>query len=223
MSENWEIRYLRHVKRETGKSLSAIARDAGVASTTLTRPVNNADHKFSVKQATLEAVERVTGISFDGFRTGHNTFPERLEVGDATPDNKELIPVYDVVVSAGHGAVAEYEAQTHSLAFPPDYLKRLTSSSPGNLSIISVKGESMEPTLLDDDIVLLDASKTNLSYDGLFVLRFDDALHVKRIGRSPKRGHITIISDNRDLYPPMEATISDVQAIGKVLWYGRKI
>jgi phage repressor protein C with HTH and peptisase S24 domain len=223
MSKNWEIRYLRHVERETGKSLSAIAKEAGVASTTLTRPVNNPDHKFSVKQATLEAVERVTGIPFDGFRTGNNTSPERFEVGDATPENIELIPVYDVAASAGHGAVAEYEAQTHSLAFPPDYLKRLTSSSPGNLSIISVKGESMEPTLLDDDIVLLDTSKTNLSYDGLFVLRFDDALHVKRIGRSPKKRHITIISDNRNLYPPMEATISDVQAIGKVLWYGRKV
>lgn len=148
--------------------------------------------------------------------------PERSDPGEEAP-NKALVPVYDVAASAGHGAVADYEPQTHSLAFPPDYLKRLTSSSPKNLAIISVKGESMEPTLLDDDIVLLDSSKTNLSYDGLFVIRFDDALHVKRVGRSAKSGHITIISDNRDLYPPIEASADDVKAVGKVLWYGRKV
>ncbi|WP_420329706.1 S24 family peptidase [Pseudooceanicola atlanticus] len=133
------------------------------------------------------------------------------------------MPVYDLSASAGYGAVIDQETEVYSLAFPPAYLKRLTSSSPGNLAIISVKGESMEPTLLDDDIVLLDASKTNLSFDGLFVLRFNDALHVKRVGRSVKRGHVMIISDNRELYPPLDAAVDDIEPVGKVLWYGRKV
>jgi phage repressor protein C with HTH and peptisase S24 domain len=150
--------------------------------------------------------------------------PKRVENGEPYPSNSALIPVFDVSASAGGGAVvAEYEAEVHSLAFPRDYLRKLTSNSIDNLAIISVKGESMETTLLDDDIVLLDASKTNLSYDGLFVLRFDDALHVKRVGRSPKRGHVTIISDNKELYPPMEMAVDEVDAVGKVLWYGRKV
>jgi len=115
--------------------------------------------------------------------------------------------------NAGGGSVVETEEQAHSLAFPPSYLKRLTSSSPGNLSIISVKGDSMEPTLLDDDIVLLDTSKTHLGFDGLFVLRFNDTLHVKRIGLSPKQGRVNVISDNRDIYPPVEMDVSEVQAV----------
>lgn len=147
----------------------------------------------------------------------------KVEAGDEAPNGSALVPVYDVTASAGYGALIDQETEVYSLAFPPNYLSKLTRSSPKNLAIISVKGDSMEPVLLDDDIVLLDTSKINLSYDGLFVLRFNDALHVKRIGRSAKRGHITIISDNRDLYPPFEAEIGDVEAIGKVLWYGRKV
>jgi phage repressor protein C with HTH and peptisase S24 domain len=142
---------------------------------------------------------------------------------DQHPYTPALVPVFDVHASAGHGAFSDAEQEVYSLAFPPSYLKRLTSSAPSNLAIISVKGESMEPTLLDDDIVLLDASKTNLSYDGLFVLRFDDALHVKRVGRAPKKGHVNIISDNKELYPPMLMQVGEVEAVGKVLWYGRKV
>ncbi|BBU58536.1 hypothetical protein KU6B_48010 [Mameliella alba] len=147
----------------------------------------------------------------------------RVEQEHQPENGSTLVPVYDVHASAGGGAINHEEPEVYSLAFPPSYLKKLTSSSPGNLAIISVKGESMEPTLLDDDIVLLDASKTNLSYDGLFVLRFDDALHVKRVGRAPKKGHVTIISDNKDLYPPMLMSSEEVEAVGKVLWYGRRV
>jgi len=133
-----------------------------------------------------------------------------------------MIPVYDVAASAGNGSIVEYEPIADQLAFPRDYLKKLTKSDPRNLAIISVKGDSMEPTLKDDDIVLLDASKTSLHFDGLFVLRFGDALHVKRVTRSAKYGFITILSDNQT-YPPQEHAADDVAVIGKVLWYGRKV
>lgn len=147
---------------------------------------------------------------------------DRVENEEPAPEGAALVPVYDVEASAGDGSVVEYEAEIYSLAFPPSYLKKLTSSSPSNLSIISVKGDSMEPTLMDDDVVLLDTSKTNLSYDGLFVIRFDDALHVKRVGRSAKQGHVTIISDN-SAFRDIEADKSHLNVVGKVLWYGRKV
>lgn len=134
-----------------------------------------------------------------------------------------LVPVYDVAAGAGHGAIIDLEEMVFSMAFPDNYLKKLTKSKPENLAIIGVKGDSMLPTLLDDDVVLLDMEKRNLNYDGLFVLRFDDALHVKRIGRATSEGHVTILSDNRDLYPSFERRIDTIEAVGKVLWYGRKV
>jgi len=148
--------------------------------------------------------------------------PERVEIGEVGPEGYPLVQVYDLRASAGDGAVVDAEDVRCTLAFPPDYLRRITSTNPANLTIISVKGDSMEPTLSDDDIVMLDMSKTSLGYEGLFVIRIYDVLHVKRLSHS-RPGHVMVISDNRDRYPPREYSVDEVEVVGKVLWAGGKI
>jgi phage repressor protein C with HTH and peptisase S24 domain len=70
--------------------------------------------------------------------------------------------------------------------------------------------------------VLIDITKRSLGYDGLFVIRMDEgALHVKRIGRGPAPGTVAVISDNPSS-PDVVRQIDQVEAVGKVLWYGRK-
>ena len=170
-----------------------------------------------------ERYARAFGVRPEWLLYGSGEGPVKVDPSDTPPNGSSLVPVYDVAASAGPGShVGEYEAVSHSLAFPPDYLSKLTRSHPKNLAIISVKGDSMTPTLKDDDIVMLDMSKTNLSYDGLFVLRFGDALHVKRVARSAKPDHITIVSDNERV-PAQDYPASEVQVIGKVIWGGGKM
>lgn len=154
----------------------------------------------------------------------HEGAPKRVDNGDTPPADAALVSVHNVAASAGPGAIAlDDEGPAYQLAFPPDYLRKVApSASPRDLAIIEVKGESMIPTLHDDDIVMLDRGKTSLDYDGLFVLRFGETLHVKRVTRSPKADHIKILSDNRDLYPPEEWHKAEVQVIGKVVWKGGK-
>ncbi|MCA2014401.1 helix-turn-helix transcriptional regulator [Cereibacter sphaeroides] len=136
----------------------------------------------------------------------------------------DLVNVYDVQASAGNGVVVYDEQAVAQLAFPPGYLARLTSAKPYDLKIISVKGDSMLPTLADDDVVMLDISKRDLSYDGLFVIRDGgDALLVKRIGRASQRGFVTIISDNRNVYPSVEKSLQDIEVVGRVIWRGGKV
>lgn len=133
-----------------------------------------------------------------------------------------LVPVYAVHASAGPGAINGTEEIVDKLAFPPGYLRHLTRSSPKNLAIIVVKGDSMIPTLKDDDVVMLDMTKTDLSYDGLFVIRDGgDALLVKRIGRASRRGYVMIISDNPHV-PAVERALSEIEVVGKVIWRGVK-
>jgi transcriptional regulator with XRE-family HTH domain len=175
---------------------------------------------------------RPEGFSDDVMRlagVGDEIAPEGNEVaivqaGEGHPDEKKLVAVYDVSASAGFGSLpGTEELSAYSLAFPPNYLRKLTRSNPENLSIISVKGDSMEPTLHDDDIVMLDFSKRDLNFDGLFVLRFGETLHVKRVARSAKREHVKIISDNREVYPPEDMHLRDVEVVGKVLWKAGKV
>jgi phage repressor protein C with HTH and peptisase S24 domain len=135
----------------------------------------------------------------------------------------DLVPVYAVHASAGPGAlVAGHEEIVDQLAFPPGYLRSITKANSRDLAIIGVKGDSMAPTLADNDVVMVDLSKRDLSFDGLFVLRDGGAsLLVKRIGRASGRGKVLVISDNRT-YPPMERSIEDIEVVGKVVWRGVK-
>lgn len=210
--KNWPLEYVRRVITQTGMSASALAKEAGVSSTTLTRPLNNPEHPHSISRHTLEAIRNATGIPFNENEGGDL---------DEVPSSA-LVLVYDVSASAGAGALVEYEGVVEQLAFPPEYLRRITSTPSRDLAIISVKGDSMEPTLKDGDVVMVDRTKTSAAFDGLFVLRFDGALHVKRLARTGTPGMVLIRSDNIANYPSYEMAVQDVEVVGKVLWSGRK-
>ncbi len=92
------------------------------------------------------------------------------------------IPILDVDASAGFGAIAESETAHTRFGFDERWLGKLTRAKSASLSIIHVHGESMEPTLRDGDEVLVDASDQGARLrDGIYVLRIDDALVVKRV------------------------------------------
>lgn len=61
------LAYIRHVLALMGISPSALAKLAGVSSTTLTRPLNNSQYKFNLSATTLEKIAAVSGISFAPF------------------------------------------------------------------------------------------------------------------------------------------------------------
>lgn len=212
---------------DPNERLTSARKDAGFKSAA------EAAERFGWKYPTYAGHENGSrGLTVEAARDYSRAFrttPEWLLFGTGSepqlPATTEhaLVSVFDVAASAGDGSFVDYEPQVGALAFPADYLRHLTSTPPSRLAIISVKGESMEPTLLDDDIVLMDGSKTSLAFDGLFVLQMDGALHVKRVARGSRPGAVMILSDNRAVYPPVERQIADVHVIGKVLWYGRKV
>lgn len=206
---------------ETGISIAELSRRTGV-----TYDVLNKLKRGSVRSTSAENAEKIASFfQWDTFQAQSMTPSaaiSRVENGDMAPAHSDLVPVYDISASAGHGAVVDYEGVAYSLAFPPDYIRRVTRAKPADLTIISVKGDSMEPTLRDDDIVMLDMSKTSLGYEGLFVIRVYDVLHVKRLSHSGP-GRVMVISDNRENYPPREYPMDEVEVVGKVIWKGGKV
>lgn len=142
--------------------------------------------------------------------------------GTSAPDGESLVPVYDVAASAGHGAIVDAEEHVSNLAFSSQYLREMTSAKGGQLAAIRVKGDSMTPTIQDDDMVVIDMTKKNLDFDGMFVLRVGEALQIKRIGRGARRSSVMVIADN-SLYPPVDTERTEIDVVGKVIWYGRKV
>ena len=131
---------------------------------------------------------------------------------------------HPVSVSAGPGAVPGGELGKPYFAFDERWLKSITPSSPAKLSIVQVQGDSMSPTLNAGDDILVDlADCEDRLRDGIYVLRIDDALVVKRLALSPRGGRATIQSDN-PAYPDWpDCDIGEMHCIGRVIWSGRKV
>lgn len=135
-----------------------------------------------------------------------------------------MVPILDIEASAGHGALAQMESKSAQFGFDEKWLRRLTSTKPSNLSIIGVLGDSMEPTLQDGDEVMVDLGDGQARLrDGIYVLRMDDMLSVKRIAIEPQGKRVSVLSDN-PTYPSwrgLEKRMLNV--VGRVLWFGRML
>jgi phage repressor protein C with HTH and peptisase S24 domain len=82
----------------------------------------------------------------------------------------------------------------------------------------------MTPTLNQGDDILVDrGDAAERLRDGIYVLRLDGALLVKRLSLHPVTRRISIRSDNL-AYPAWEAArADDLAIIGRVIWVGRRI
>lgn len=134
------------------------------------------------------------------------------------------IPRFAIRASAGHGTFTDGETPVAHLGFDQRFLRQLCDAAPRDLSIIRVSGDSMFPTLADGDDIMVDRSAVGVALrDGIYVLRRDDTLAVKRIAVHPGTTRLTISSDN-SAYPTWpDLAPGDVDVIGRVVWAGRKV
>ncbi len=83
----------------------------------------------------------------------------------------------------------------------------------------------MAPTLGDGDLVMIDVDRRD-PVDGIFVLRLDDQLMVKRVHFLSMR-RLLVTSDNRD-YERFDRLIDleredGLHLIGRVVWAGKSL
>ena len=133
-----------------------------------------------------------------------------------------FVPRYDVRAAAGHGAWNDEEKPQFTMAFRRYWIENFLRVSPKDLSVISVKGDSMEGVLNDRDSILINHAD-NDPKEGVYVLRIDGHLVVKRIQRLP--GEVLKVSSTNPAYEPftvdMKSPPQDFNVIGKVVWFGR--
>jgi len=131
----------------------------------------------------------------------------------------------DVVRSSDYLRLESIGPDTHgpALAFHAGWVAGLASNRVESLALLRVEGDSMLPALAPGDQLLIDRDDADARLrDGLYVLRIDGAVIVKRLAVNPSSRKITILSDN-DSYPmwdSCDASLLDV--VGRVVWTGRR-
>lgn len=181
------------------------------------------------KAETLKKIKKLKGCSIDWLLTGEGEpFPQqRSTVADTLgnpvdADDFVYVPRYDIAAAAGHGRLVENEQPLFTMAFRRDWIHQMVSNRPSGLSVISVKGDSMEGVLNDGDTILI-SQVDNVTRDGLYVLRINDNLLVKRLQLMP--GNVINVISANEAYPSFEIRLNqpdkNVEIIGKVVWFGR--
>ncbi len=134
-----------------------------------------------------------------------------------------LIPGYNVHVSAGSGSIPLDEQPARRLAFRHRWLQ-YRGLNAKDLVMVYARGDSMEPTIADNDTLMVDTSDT-LPQDGqIFVIRNDGHLLVKRTQVAPGQG-VWLLSDNPsyDRLLLNLRDVPDIEVIGRVVWLGKNV
>ena len=121
----------------------------------------------------------------------------------------------DVNASAGGGTDEQCE-EIQEIEIPEEFVFMLGGQNEmKNIEAINVSGDSMEPTFSYNDIVFINRAKIDLKRGGIFTIRTEAGVFIKRIGIKLD-GKIDIISDNK-IYSTQTLNLQEIEIIGKVV------
>ena len=127
----------------------------------------------------------------------------------------------DAEAHAGAGGLVEDDRNGGEERIDPRVVARL-GLSPASLTMITAHGDSMEPLIHDGDALFVDMADRRLSSrPGVFVLRLDGALLVKRGSRIGLEVQVT--SDNPATPIIMPVRADRVAVIGRVVRLARSL
>lgn len=207
MKTSDQIKMIRQMENLTQ---TEFAKELGVSTATIASIENDSRDipktliKKLVKEKNINANWLLTSEG-EMFTTPKEAFRAPMKTMAESPDGR-IIPYLDQPVSAGFGeTLLNDEGKDRYICIPDTGGKK-------DLKALRVKGDSMDPTLKDGDIVVCDTG--GWDGDGVYVIKTHEFAFVKRVVLQPE-GY-KVISDN-EKYPPYQVPVSeDTVIIGKV-------
>lgn len=173
------------------------------------------------KQAkrSLGQLAKFSGYPIEYFLNNDIETPNQIAKSIKDDKNDEAtiyVPFFkDGVVSAGFGAENGDLGDPDMLPFKPEDLRIMFNVSPkARIGIIPCFGNSMEPTIMESDLVVFCHDGQEAIEGAIYVCRYDNELLVKRF---KKRPYFALISDNRDYEPIKIAEDLNIEILGRVV------
>lgn len=134
----------------------------------------------------------------------------------------EVIPELELGYSMGGGSVFDSYEQRGIIPFARSWLRPMMRGSFSDLFVARGDGDSMQPTLLDGDLVLIDTAQRDIrQQDRIWAIGYGDLGMIKRVRRVPG-GSYQLLSDNPSV-PPILCDDGEMHVVGRVIWIGRRI
>lgn len=203
-------------------SQAELARRIGVAQATIAKLALGE----SAGSKHLHRIARELGTT-PQYLTGETDDPTEGALPVPTPEQVAeqlgVVEIKELDLTYGMGAsYLDVPVTTETRHFSLAWVRTYTNSSPDKLFFARGIGDSMSPTLLDSDMVLIDtAQQTPRMADQIWAIAFGQVGMIKRLRPMPD-GSVKILSDN-DRVPPEIAVDGEMHVIGRVVAVIRRL
>lgn len=227
-----------HARESRRMSRSELVRRSGVSKQQLSRLENGL---IRLRLDHLKPFANALGYSPDQILLW-GRYPgtgEHIESSDVLPERgsreepigpaKGQVPELDTRAGLGGGGLPAREVRKegrHADAvkpegwvFPSSFVREQLHTSAGRLLVLETNGDSMAPTIMSGDRVIIDTAHKTPSPDGLYAIRDTfEGIVIKRLQliRASKSTRIKIISDNPN-HATEEVPLNELEIVGKVL------
>ena len=203
-----------------GIGIAQAARRAGVPYTTLRDYMNGGEMKFSA----VASLAAECGVSLDWLAFGDAPgsarpapgFAEAVPAmrGATVPSGGSRRPDLQDVL-ADNGQIVDY------LLFDPAWVSKNFQKPPDQILLIQARGDGMEPTIRNGDLLVIDVSTQEISTSSIHAIESEGELLLKRLERRLD-GSIYVYNDN-ERYAPQTVAPADrhrLHIVGHVIWQG---
>jgi phage repressor protein C with HTH and peptisase S24 domain len=142
--------------------------------------------------------------------------------GAHSGDGALTVRAVDLSYAMGDGTNIDDYYEEQGVQFDPNWLRNLTRAPVEKLFVAKGDGDSMFPTLLNEDQVLIDTTQKRINQqDRIWACAYHGAGMIKRL-RVVGEGMVEIISDNPSV-SNREVPAADLEIVGRVIWVGRRL
>ncbi len=215
----FDAQRFRNLMASKGISQSELARRVGVSQSAIQKLASG----NAYGSAHLHKIARELGTSA-AFLAGETDDPSEgavpLPTIEAMAEQLDLVPIAEVDVSYGMGAAFMDDAPLVTIRqFPRDWVGAITTSPSSCLFIARGRGTSMEPTLRNGDMLIIDRSERQVrDQDELWAFTIGDIGMIKRLRIRGEK--VTILSENPNV-PEDYAHPDEINVVGRVIFIGR--
>lgn len=214
---------LRDVRKSKHVTLEELAEKTGTSSSFLSRI------ESGTRKLTLEiAVRAATTLGCDVVDITDEFSDEDIDAAGRLGPKKETkgdIPNLTIHAGLGNGGTLSAEINQHTGFIADEFTDGFWTFPDGvragfshltRTLALSVKGDSMEPTITGGSIAFVDTTHVMPSPPDIYAVDFGDGLVVKRIELIPRTEKVRIISDNQR-YQTYEMKRDELTVFGRVI------
>jgi phage repressor protein C with HTH and peptisase S24 domain len=204
------IRRMREFLSEKGTTQAKLAERMNVDKGTITRWLKG-ERKGS--QSTVETLV--------GYMESLGMEPVKFFGNQDAQEQFIEVPWLEATASMGGGSVETSKKMITTISFRSEWIHR--KGNPANMAIINASGGSMEPTIPDNSVVLIDESKVHDLVNGkIYFVFYDGEIFLKRLKVDKSGKVLALISDSDGSEKEIDPEVV-FEILGRALWFGRDI